>query len=115
MLTNIESENNKSVKLTFKVSKENFEQALYKTYLETKENYPVVGMQTGKIPKCLIEEQYGKSVFYNDTVNNLIDKEFELMNNTYNSHRLERKNVEQINLLQIGENKDLIFELLVNY
>lgn len=115
MLININPEGNNSVNLTFKVLEAEFEKMIYKVYLETKDNYPVVGMQTGKIPKCIIEEQYGASIFYNDTVNKLIDKEFDQMNNTYNKHKLNRKNVEKINLLQIGKNKDLIFELLVNY
>ncbi len=115
MLTKIESQDNNKVNLTFEVSKEDFEKMIYEVYLETKENYPIIGIQNGKAPKCLIEEQYGESVFYENTVNNIIDKEFELMNKKYKTRKLKRENVENINLLQIGNDKDLIFELLVNY
>ena len=115
MLTEIKKESNNCVRLLFQVPKEEFEKMGYTVYLQTKENYPVIGMETGMVPKCIIEDQYGEYVFYNDIVNNLIDQEFEIMNKTYKTNKLHRENVQDIKLLQIGKNKDLIFELLVNY
>ena len=114
MLSNLEKIENGKVILTFQVSKEDFKEAVFQTYLKTKEQYPIAGMQKGMAPKCVIEEQYGDNIFYSDTVNYLIDEEFKTMNNTFNNCKLKRENTKEINLLQIGKDKDLVFELLVN-
>ena len=115
MLTNIEKTEEKKIVLTFKVPNSEFLETTYKMYLKTKDQYPVVGMETGMVPKHIIEEQYGESIFYNDTVNFLIDKEFKNMSQTYKKYNLRRENVEKINLLEIGKDKNLIFELIVNF
>lgn len=114
MLADIKNINENNILLSFKVSKDNFEKAVSDVFIETRHKYKIVGMETGMIPKCIIESQYGETVFYTDAVNYLIEKEFDNMNNTYKNHKITRDKVSDINILQIGKNTDLIFELLIN-
>jgi len=114
MLTDVNSIDESKIVLSFKVQKEDFEKAISEVFMQTRYKYKVVGMETGMIPRHIIENQYVETVFYTDTINYLIEKEFDNMNNTYKNHQITKDKVSDINILQIGKDKDLIFELLVN-
>ena len=60
-------------KVTLKITVDNnkFEEAVNKAYNKTKGKYNIPGFRKGKAPKVVIENQYGKGVFYNDAIDML--------------------------------------------
>ena len=60
----------KKVKITLKITKEEWEKALQDAYEHTKQKYRVQGFRTGKAPRKVIEKEYGDTVFYDEALNN---------------------------------------------
>ena len=60
----------KKVKITLKITKEEWDKALQEAYEHTKQKYRVQGFRTGKAPRRVIEKEYGDTVFYDEALNN---------------------------------------------
>ena len=73
-LTNIE---NGKVKLSLKIPAEDYRRALESAYRRTGAHYNIPGFRKGKAPRKMIEQMYGKEVFYEDAANALIPQEYE--------------------------------------
>ncbi len=58
-----------TVKITLKFDAEEFKAAQTKAYLKTRNKFTVNGFRKGKAPKNVIENVYGKGVFYEDALN----------------------------------------------
>ncbi len=67
------SRENNDVKLRLEFSAEEFDAAIIKAYQEKKGRYTVDGFRKGKAPRKRIEAFYGKDVFYDDAVNDLLN------------------------------------------
>ena len=59
-------------KLTIEVSAEELEKAIEGAYLKNKNKISIPGFRKGKAPRKMIEQMYGKEVFYEDAANALI-------------------------------------------
>lgn len=64
-------------KLTIEVSAEELEKAIEKAYQQNKGKISVPGFRKGKVPRKMIEQMYGPSVFYEDAANELIQASYE--------------------------------------
>jgi len=69
-------ENNK-VKLTITVSPAGFREGLQEVYNKDKGYFNIPGFRKGKAPRRVIEQTYGKEVFYEDAVNYVIPEAYE--------------------------------------
>jgi len=58
--------------LQFSVDKATFDAAVDKVYRKQVKSITVPGFRKGKAPKSIIEKMYGKGVFYEDAINDLI-------------------------------------------
>ena len=56
-------------KLTIEVSAEEFDKAVEKAYQKNKGSIQIQGFRKGKAPRKMIEQMYGKEVFYEDAIN----------------------------------------------
>ena len=65
-----------TVKITIKFDGEEWKKALSDAYMKTRHKYTVNGFRKGKAPKNVIENAYGKSVFYEDALNLLIAENY---------------------------------------
>ncbi|MBQ2223776.1 MAG: trigger factor [Oscillospiraceae bacterium] len=65
---NIEKLEKSRVAVDIEVSAEEFESAVAKAYLKTRNKINVPGFRTGKAPRKMIEKLYGAEIFYNDAV-----------------------------------------------
>lgn len=59
-------------KLTIEASAEDFEEAVEKAYQKNKGKMSIPGFRKGKVPRKIIEQMYGKDVFYEEAANILI-------------------------------------------
>ena len=58
-----------TVKLTISFSEEEWQDAISKAYLKTRGKYSVPGFRKGKAPKPVLENYYGKGVFFEEAFN----------------------------------------------
>lgn len=93
-------------KLTIEVSADEFSKAVEEAYQKNKGRISVPGFRKGKVPKKMIEQMYGKAVFYEDAANALIpgayEKALEECEETIVSSP-------KIDVTQIEEGKSFIF------
>lgn len=93
-------------KLTIEVSADEFSKAVEEAYQKNRGKISVPGFRKGKVPKNMIEQMYGKAVFYEDAANALIpgayEKALEECEETIVSSP-------KINVTQIEEGKAFIF------
>ena len=59
-------------KLEFAIDKDVFEAAVEKVYRKQVKKINVPGFRAGKAPRAIVEKMYGKGVFYEDAINDLI-------------------------------------------
>ncbi len=65
-----------AVKFSFEVSAEVLEQGMAFTYNKHKNNISIPGFRKGKVPRKLIEAQYGEAFFYEDAINHIFPDEY---------------------------------------
>ena len=71
-----EIETNK-VEMELTISKDTFEAAINKVFLKARKNIAIPGFRKGKATRGLIEQYYGKQVFYEDALNDLLPAEID--------------------------------------
>lgn len=64
-------------KLTIEVSAEELDKAIDTAYQKNKNKISIPGFRKGKAPRKMIEQMYGKEVFYEDAANELIPGAYE--------------------------------------
>ena len=65
-----------TVKLEFAIDKDVFEAAVEKVYRKQVKKINVPGFRAGKAPRAIVEKMYGKGVFYEDAINDLIPENY---------------------------------------
>ena len=63
--------------IEFDVDKASFEAAIEKVYRKEVKNINIPGFRKGKAPRSIIESRYGKGVFYEDAINEIIPDAYE--------------------------------------
>lgn len=66
-----------TVKATIAYSKDEWDDAINKAYLKTRKRYSVPGFRKGKAPKHIVENFYGKGVFYEDAILDLFNSSYD--------------------------------------
>lgn len=93
-------------KLTIEVSAEELEKAIESVYQRSKKNISVPGFRKGKVPRKMIERMYGKEVFYEDAVNDLLPDAYE---EALEECEEEIVSSPKIEVVQVEAGKPLIF------
>jgi len=79
----------KEVKLSIKIDKQEWEEAVEHTYQHNKHKYSLPGFRKGKVPKKALEAAYGSSVFFEDSFNDVFSK-------AYSEILIKEKDIEPI-------------------
>lgn len=93
-------------KLTIEVPAEEVEKAIEKAYQKNKGSISVPGFRKGKVPRKMIEQMYGKEVFYEDAANLMIPTAYEA---AYDECEEEIVSAPQIAVTQLEAGKPFIF------
>ena len=64
-------------KLTIEVAAEELEKAIESAYQKNKNRISVPGFRKGKAPRKMLEQMYGKEIFYEDAANELVPDAYE--------------------------------------
>lgn len=72
MSLQVEKLEHNMAKLTIEVSAEDLEKALEGAFRKNKNRINIPGFRKGKAPRKMIEQMYGKEIFYEDAANDLI-------------------------------------------
>ena len=94
-------------KLTIEADAEEFEKAVENSYRKNKNKMSIPGFRKGKVPRQMLEKMYGKQVFYEDAINELIPE-------VYRREVTAAKDVEivsqpKIDVVQAESGKPFIF------
>ena len=76
MSVQVEKLEKSMAKLTIEVSADDLEKAIESAYQKNRGKISIPGFRKGKAPRKLIEQMYGKGVFYEDAANELINSEY---------------------------------------
>lgn len=97
-------------KLTIEVSAEEFEKAVDTVYQKQRNRIQIPGFRKGKAPRKMIENMYGKEIFYEDAANEIIPDAYE---KAYDECEEEITSSPEIDVVQIGSGKPFIFTAVV--
>lgn len=106
MSLQVEKLENNMAKLTIEVSAEELEKAIERAYQKEKNKISVPGFRKGKVPRRMIEQMYGKEIFYEDAANDLIPDAYE---KAYDECGEEIVSSPKIDVIQIEAGKPFIF------
>ncbi len=93
-------------KLTVEVSAEEVEKAIQTAYQKMKKNVNIPGFRKGKAPRHLIEKMYGKEVFYNDAIDNMLPSAYAKAVDECGEEIVSRP---EIQVVQLESGKPFIF------
>ena len=72
MSVQVENMEKNLAKLTVQIPAEDFEKAVQQVFLKNKNRFNIPGFRKGKASRQVIEKMYGKGIFWEDAVNNLL-------------------------------------------
>ncbi len=93
-------------KLTIEVSAEELDKAIEAAYQKNKTKISIPGFRKGKAPRKMIEQMYGKEVFYEDAANELIPEAYDKALEECNE---EIVSAPKIDVTQLEAGKPFIF------
>lgn len=73
----LEKKENNKVSFSFELEADKFEKALQETYLKNRGRFNIPGFRKGKVPRKIIEVNYGEEVFYEDAINLLLPEAYD--------------------------------------
>lgn len=87
-----------------------FEKAITAAYNKSKGKFEVPGFRKGKVPKNIIEKQYGESIFFEEALDIILPEAY---SNAVDELKLEVVARPDIDIVEMAKDKDLVFEAAV--
>lgn len=106
MSLQVEKLGNNMARLTIEVSAEELEKAIEGAYRKNKNKISVPGFRKGKAPRRMLEQVYGRELFYEDAANALIPDAYE---SAYDECGEEIVSSPKIDVVQLEAGKPFIF------
>ena len=106
----VEKSGNNMARLTIEVSAEELEKAIESAYQKNRAKISLPGFRKGKAPRKMLEQMYGKELFYEDAANALIPDAYE---QAYDECGEEIVSAPKIDVVQLESGKPFIFTVEV--
>lgn len=97
-------------KLTIEVAAEELDKAIESAYQQNKNRMSIPGFRKGKAPRKMIEQMYGKEVFYEDAANELIPEAYE---KALDECTEDIVSAPKVSVIQLEQGKPFIFAAVV--
>jgi len=102
------------VKLTVEIPTEDVEKAENDVYMRQRSKIDLPGFRKGHAPKALIEKTYGKGIFMEDAVNDIVPDAYEkAVTEAENEHNFKVVSYPEIEYTQVEVGKPVIFTATV--
>lgn len=105
----VEKQEKNMAVITVTVPQADFKKAVTENYKREKGKYQLPGFRKGHAPQAMIEQFYGKGVFYEGAVNDCINQSYP---EASRQSELEIVSRPEINVMEVGE-KDLVYTATV--
>lgn len=102
----VEKLGNNMARLTIEVSAEELEKAIEGAYQKNKGRISLPGFRKGKAPRKMLEQMYGRELFYEDAANALIPDAYE---QAYDECEEEIVSAPKVDVVQLEAGKPFIF------
>lgn len=102
-------ENNK-VSFNIELDYKEFEDNLQKAYLKNRGKFSIPGFRKGKVPRKILEMNYGEDVFYEDAINLVLHVEYDL---AIIELGLEPVDIPEVDVAEIEKDKPVIIKVEV--
>lgn len=110
MSVTVENLEKNMAKLTITVAADEVDKAMQNVYIRNKSRYSVPGFRKGKASRAMLEKMYGKGLFLEDAVNNILPAEY---SKAVDESGVDVVSEPQIDFVQVDPDKDLIFTATV--
>ena len=107
MSSQILSKEGNEVKISFDVSPEKFEEGMKYSYNKNKSKIALPGFRKGKVPRKIVEAQYGAEFLYEDAVNWVLNEEYPVVVAELN---LDTVSMPEIDVKEVGKEIGAKFE-----
>ncbi len=97
--------------IEFVISQDEFKKGIEIAYNKTKSRYAVPGFRKGKVPRKVIETNYGKGVFYEDALNELLPAAYEAAVAELDLDVVSRPDID---IKDFEDGKDIVIEAKVD-
>lgn len=101
---------NSRVELIVKIDKEEFCDAVQKSFKKNVSKYNVPGFRKGKVPFRIFKQMFGSEVLYNDAANLIIDRTYR---KAIEENKIEVVDYPDINVITCNENEDFEYKATV--
>ena len=106
MNVKVEKKENSVVEIEFTMDKEQFNEELDKAFKQNAKKFKVPGFRNGMVPRAVVEKTYGEAVLYEYVIENTVDEAYR---NAVIENGLEIVSRPELDIKQIGKDKDFIF------
>lgn len=105
----VSKEKNRAI-FTVEIENEAFLKSIEEVYKKNRQYFSIPGFRRGKAPRKIIELNYGKEVFYEDAINNIIPQSYEEAINELDLHPVDQPDV-NVDEIKDGEKIKVTFEV----
>lgn len=110
MASLLERKENNVVVLTLEVSKEDFAEALQKSFQKNKNRFQIPGFRKGKAPYHMVKQYYGEGALYDDAIDFVVGPVYAA---AVKEHDLKVVSKPDLDILEIGAEKGMKFTVTV--
>ena len=105
------TENKNEVKLEITIEAKVFDAGIKTVFNKNAKYFNIPGFRKGKAPMNIVEKYYGSEIFYEDAFNEIVPA---IYDEAVKEQKLEVVSKPEIDIVQIGKGKDLIFTAVVS-
>lgn len=106
----LEKKENNIAAFTFEISEAKFEEALQKAYIQNRGKFNIPGFRKGKVPRQIIEMNYGSEIFYEEAINIILPEAY---NNAVVELGLEPVDQPEVDIEEIEKGKPILVKVEV--
>lgn len=106
MSVKLENLEDNVVQLEIEVSPQDFEEGMQKSYIKNVKSINIPGFRAGKTPRKIIEQYYGKEIFYEDAINFIVPGAYD---KAVKETSIQPVDKPDISVTQLEDDKNFIF------